>query len=169
MNQIYEQQLKEFCISTDPSRLDHDAVYKFLSNTYWGRQRPRPVFDKAMKHSLCFGVYKKREQVGFARVITDYATYAYLADVYVEEAHRGQGLGRWLVKSILAHPELVPMRRWALITKDAHKLYRGCGFSPLNEPEHHMQRLEPYTAETNRLKSSLLRFSKKVFQKRSAK
>jgi GNAT superfamily N-acetyltransferase len=127
--------------------LDRVSIHGFLSNSYWAKHRPREVFEKALENSVCFGLYRSSHQVGFARVITDCATFAYLADVYILEPYRGQGLAKWLITSILAHPALRQVRRWLLTTKDAHKLYRECGFSGLKEPEHHMQRLQPYPGE----------------------
>lgn len=166
MTPAFEQHKGGFTVSTDPARLNHDLVHQFLASTYWGKQRPRAILEKAMRNSLCFGVYRKHEQVGFARVITDYATYAYLADVFILEEHRGKGLGKWLVQSVIKCPDLVPMRRWALITRDAQKLYRECGFAPLNEPEHHMQLLQPYPGEKPKsLKSALSRFAKGFLSK----
>jgi GNAT superfamily N-acetyltransferase len=143
----YELSNGEFILSTDPSRLDVVDIHEFLSRSYWANHRPRETFEKAVKNSLCFGVYSGRRQIGFARVVTDYATFAYLADVYIVELFRGRGLAKWLVTSILSHPDLKQVRRWLLTTRDAHKLYRGCGFSELKEPEHHMQLLQPYPGE----------------------
>jgi GNAT superfamily N-acetyltransferase len=134
----------EFTVSSDPARLDVEAVWDFLSQTYWGKERPRAVFDKSLRHSLCFGVYHRDRQVGFARVITDYGTFGYLADVYILEPYRGRGLGRWLVQCVLAHPEVRGLRRWALVTRDCQRLYRECGFTALQHPDHHMQKLQPY-------------------------
>ncbi len=143
----YELTRGEFSLSTDPKRLDLEAMHEFLSQSYWARHRPRDVFQKAVDNSLCFGLYRGARQVGFARVISDFATFAYLADVYVLELYRGRGLAKWMVCSILAHPDLRAVRRWLLTTKDAHKLYRECGFCDLKEPEHHMQLLQPYPGE----------------------
>jgi GNAT superfamily N-acetyltransferase len=140
----YAVQRDDLTISADPARLDMDGIYAFLSQTYWARERAREVLEKAIRNSCSFGLYREKEQIGFARVVTDYATYGYLADVYVLEAYRGRGLARWLVQSILAHPELKHLRRWALVTKDAHKLYRDCGFTELQHPEDHMQKLQPH-------------------------
>lgn len=167
---VYEQKRGEFTLSTDPRRLNLETIHAFLASTYWGKQRPRATLERAIQHSLCFGIYRKQEQVGFARVITDYATYAYLADVFVAEAHRGKGLGRWLVESALNHPELAGMRRWALITRDAQKLYRQCGFTGLQEPEHHMQRLQPYPGEKPKSVSAKLgQFAKGLLSKGRAR
>ena len=161
----YELSNGEFILSTDPSRLDLVDIHAFLSKSYWGKHRPRDVFETAVKNSLCFGVYRGKRQIGFARVITDYASFAYLADVYILESYRGRGLAKWLITSILSHPELKPVRRWLLTTRDAHKLYRGCGFSELQEPEHHMQLLQPYPGEfpaRGRVKKQLLELGLKL-------
>jgi GNAT superfamily N-acetyltransferase len=143
----YELSKGEFTLSTNPDRLDRASIHEFLSNSYWAKHRPREVFEKALENSLCFGLYHSDQQVGFARVISDHATFAYLADVYILEPYRGRGLAKWLITNILAHPKLKEVRRWLLTTKDAHKLYRECGFSGLKEPEHHMQLLQPYPGE----------------------
>jgi GNAT superfamily N-acetyltransferase len=136
----------EFTLSDDPDRLDFSAIHHFLSNSYWGRQRPRELLRKGISNSFCFGMYRGRDQVGFARVITDYATFGYLADVYILEPYRRQGLGSWMVNHILSHPRLKDLRRWALVTEDAQELYRRCGFTELQFPKQHMQRLQPYPA-----------------------
>ena len=117
-----------YTISTDPARLDLDAVHAFLDRSYWAAGIPAEVVRRAAAHSLCFGLYHGTEQIGFARVITDRATFAYLADVYVLEAHRGQGLAEWLMEVILAHPALQGLRRFLLVTRDAHGLYARFGF-----------------------------------------
>lgn len=126
-------------VSTDRQRLDTDRIHHFLSRAYWSPGIPRDVVERAIAHSLAFGLYASAgEQVGFARAITDRATYAYLADVYVESAHRGQGLGKFLVASVLAHPDLQGLRRCALATADAHGLYAQYGFGPPSDPTRHM-------------------------------
>lgn len=125
----FEQTRGPFTISTDPGRLDVDAVHDFLSRSYWARDIPRDVVARSIAHSLCFGLYEGPLQVGFARVITDQATYAYLADVYVLEPYRGRGLAKWMLQCILAHPDLQGLRRWSLVTRDAHELYRPFGFT----------------------------------------
>jgi GNAT superfamily N-acetyltransferase len=128
-----------YVVSTDPARLDVDRIHRFLSRTYWSPGIPRGVVAKAIQNSLPFGLYAASgEQAGFARAITDHATYAYLADVYVEAPHRGRGLGRFLVGCVLGHPELPGLRRWALATADAHGLYEGFGFGPAPQPGIHM-------------------------------
>jgi GNAT superfamily N-acetyltransferase len=132
-------------ISTDPARLDRDLVQDFLHNdAYWARGVPREVVDRCIENSISFGVYRGGEQVGFARVVTDRAAIAYLADVFVVAGHRGRGLGTWLVESVLAHPDLQGLRRFMLGTKDAHALYERFGFRPLAEPQRMMEIASPY-------------------------
>jgi GNAT superfamily N-acetyltransferase len=142
----YEAKQGDFTISTDPARLDVEVICGFLRSTYWARQRPRATMEKAIRHSLCFGVYLAGRQIGFARAITDYATFAYMADVFILEPYRGKGLGKWLVRTMLEHPELKGLRRWSLLTQDAHSLYAQCGFTPAAHPEHVMERLQDYPA-----------------------
>jgi GNAT superfamily N-acetyltransferase len=132
----------EFSISTDPPRLDIDRIYEFLSReAYWALGRSREVVERSIHHSLNFGLYHGTEQVGFARVVTDRATFAWLADVFVQPGFRKQGLSQWLMTVISGHPELQGLRRWILATRDAHELYRRFGFEPLSAPERFMQRL----------------------------
>ena len=129
----------EFEISTDRERLDREAIHAFLSNSYWARGIPRAVLDRSIENSLCFGVYEGRRLVGFARVITDLSTFAYLADVFVLESHRGRGLSRWLMEIIRGHPQLQGLRRWTLATRDAHGLYEKFGFRRLASPDRLME------------------------------
>jgi GNAT superfamily N-acetyltransferase len=129
----------DYSISSDPSRLDLQAIHAFLSQAYWSREVPMEVVRRAIENSIAFGVFWKGEQVGFARVISDRATFAYLADVYVLEAHRGKGLAKELMKVILAHPDLQGLRRLMLATADAHGLYEQFGFKPLATPERFME------------------------------
>ena len=129
----------DYAISSDPARLDVTAIHAFLSRSYWAAGVPRAVVARALAHSLCFGLYHGAAQVGLARVITDRATFAYLADVYVLEAHRGQGLSKWLIQTLLAHEELQGLRRFLLATKDAHGLYARFDFKPLHWPERLME------------------------------
>ncbi|MDB5224033.1 MAG: N-acetyltransferase [Chitinophagaceae bacterium] len=128
----------EYTISTDKSKIDIDYVHAFLSHSYWSPGVPMETVKKAMEGSLCFAVYNNKVQIGYARMITDKATFAYLADVFIDENYRGKGLGKWLVKAILAHPELQGLRRILLATKDAHKLYEQLGFTAINNPERYM-------------------------------
>ncbi len=126
-------------ISTDPAKLDVDLIHSFLADSYWAAGIPREIVERSIRHSLCFGVFDGDEQIGFARVISDRATFAYLADVFVLESHRGRGLGVWLMECIKAHPDLQGFRRWILGTRDAHGLYRKVGFRPLAEPSIYME------------------------------
>jgi GNAT superfamily N-acetyltransferase len=131
-------------LSTDPARLDLQAVHAYLTRSYWSPGIPRDVVDRAAANSLCFGLYHAGEgQVGFARVVTDRATFAYLCDVYVLEGHRGHGLSKWLMTAIVEHPELQGLRRFMLGTKDAHGLYAQYGFTPLDNPARMMEILRP--------------------------
>ncbi len=118
----------EYTISTDPRRLDLDLIHRFLAGSYWAQGRALERVVKSIEQSLPFGLYHGEVQVGFARVLTDYVVLAYLADVFVLEAHRGKGLGAWLVRVVTSHPELQQIRRWLLGTRDAHELYRKFGF-----------------------------------------
>jgi GNAT superfamily N-acetyltransferase len=133
----------DYVISTDNSRLDLDVIHRYLTASYWAEGIPFDIVERSIRNSLNFGLYKRDVQIGFARVITDRATYAYLADVFVLEAHRGEGLGKWLIESIVSHPELQGLRRWSLVTRDAHGLYRLFGFSELKRPETYMEKLAP--------------------------
>lgn len=139
-----------FVISTDGNRLDRDAIHEFLRTSYWAAGIPRDVLDRSIDFALCFGLYEGDRQIGFARVITDRATFAYLSDVYVLEEYRGRGLATWLMQAVLEHPELQGLRRWMLATHDAHGLYRRVGFGELAHPEYLMEmvfagRYEPKT------------------------
>jgi GNAT superfamily N-acetyltransferase len=126
-------------VSTDPARLDLERIHRFLSTAYWSPGIPAEVVRRAVANSLPFGLYGPAgEQVGFARAITDRATYAYLADVYVEVDHRGKGLGKFLLSCVTTHPELQGLRRWALATADAHGLYERHGFAPPSAPQIHL-------------------------------
>jgi GNAT superfamily N-acetyltransferase len=122
----------EYLISTDPARLDLDLVHRFLSEeAYWSPGVAREIVERSIEHSLNFGVYRGDEQVGFARVVTDYATFAWLADVFVLESDRRRGLGRWLLETVTSHADLQSVRRWVLATADAHRLYEPFGFRPI--------------------------------------
>ena len=137
-------QNSEFIISTDRNRLQIEAIYKFLSEeSYWAKERTKEQTVTAIKNSLPFGVYKGENQIGFARVVTDYATFAYLGDVYILEEFRGLGLSKWLMDVIVAHPDLQNFRRWILATKDAHELYEKFGFTALKFPERWMEKAAP--------------------------
>jgi len=128
-----------YTISTDRARLDREAIHGFLRNSYWAKEIPRTVVDRSIDNALCFGVYDGPTQVGFARVISDFATFAYLGDVFVLESHRGRGLSKWLMEVILGHPDLQGLRRWSLATRDAHGLYERFGFRRPSNPDRLME------------------------------
>jgi len=130
-------------VDSDPSRLDMDVIHGFLASCYWSKGISRELLAKAIRNSLCFGVYEDDRQVGFARVVTDQATFAYLADVFVLESHRGRGLARELVAAIAADPRLQGLRRWVLVTRDAHPLYAKFGFKALAAPDRFMELHDP--------------------------
>src|SRR5215831_6778294 len=133
---VVEFRRGEFVVSTDRARLDLDVIHGFLTNSYWAKGIPRERVALSIEHSLCFGVYDgSGAQAGFARVITDFATYAYIADVFVLDSHRGRGLGKLLMKAIMQHPALQGFRRWSLSTRDAHALYAQFGFTALQFPD----------------------------------
>lgn len=137
-----EYKRDNFTISDDPSRLDIDSICDFLSRAYWAEKRSRAVIERSIKHSLNFGVYDGKRQIGFARVVTDFAIFAYLCDVFIHEDYRGQALGKWMMESILAHPELQGLRRWCLLTRDAHGLYNQFGFTELSDPLRWMEKFD---------------------------
>ena len=142
-------QRNEYEISDDRLRLDIKLIHKYLSTeSYWATGRDAKTVERSIQNSLPFGVYKNGKQVGFARVLTDYATFAWIADVFVLTEHRGQGLSKWLMEVILAHPDLQGFRRWVLATKDAHELYRKYGFQGLKRPERWMERPDPKMRES---------------------
>jgi GNAT superfamily N-acetyltransferase len=143
-----EWRREEFTISTDKERLDRAAIHEFLRGSYWAKGIPREVVDRSIEHSLCFGLYDGNRLVGFARVISDLATFGYLSDVFVLESHRGRGLATWFIQIIMAHPDLQGLRRWMLATADAHGLYRKIGFTEPSRPERLMEKLlaDPYGA-----------------------
>ena len=144
MMSFHEWQNGDFVISTKRERLQPGAIHKFLSEeSYWARERTFEQTETAIKNSLPFGVYKGENQIGFARVVTDYATFAYLGDVYILEEFRGRGLSKWLMEVISEHPELQGFRRWILATKDAHTLYEKFGFHELVHPERWMEKPAP--------------------------
>ena len=139
----------DYTISTDRSRLDVELIHDFISNqSYWGQGRTLEVVQRALDNSLNFGLYNDTQQVGFARVVTDYATFAWIADVFILPEHRGRGLSKWLMELMLAHPRLQGFRRWVLATKDAHSLYERFGFIPLHRPERWMERPDPNMQES---------------------
>ena len=132
-----------FLISTDRAKLDVEMIHGFLTRSYWAEGIPRETLMRAIENSLCFGVYNGGEQVGFARVVSDFATYAYLADVFILEPYRERGLGKELIATVMAHPELQGLRRWSLGTRDAHGLYAQFGFTALENPSRMMEVANP--------------------------
>ena len=129
-----------FEVSDDPRRLDLAAIHRFISGeSYWAEGISEALLARAIAHSLCFGLYEGSRQVGFARVVTDRATFGYLCDVYVERDRRGAGLGKWLVACVLEHPDLQGLRRLSLMTRDAHDLYRPFGFRALPEASRYLE------------------------------
>jgi GNAT superfamily N-acetyltransferase len=128
-----------FVISTDPKRLDLEALHAYLRQSYWAEKIPMETVRRSVEGSMCFGLFDGTVQIGFARVITDKATFAYLCDVYVLEDYQNQGLGTWLMKTVCSHPELQGLRRFVLVTRDAHGLYAKFGFTPLKDPSRHME------------------------------
>lgn len=134
----------QFEISTDKNRLQIDIIQKFLvEDSYWARERTLQQTEKAIENSICFGVYAGTRQIGFARVVSDCATFAYIGDVFILDEFRGQGLSKKLMEAMLAHPDLQKLRRWILATKDAHGLYEQFGFHNLKFPERWMERPAP--------------------------
>ncbi len=137
---VMEYRHGEFLLSTSRKRLNLDVVHGFLTKCYWAHGIPREVVARSIEHALCFGIYDgEGAQVGFARVISDFATIAYLGDVFVLEKHRGRELGKWLMECIVQHPALQNLRRWILTTRDAHGLYSQFGFTPVTAPERYME------------------------------
>ena len=132
-----------FLISTDQDRLDIKAIHAYLSRSYWAEGIPFDTVAKSIRESLCFGLFEGSLQIGFARVISDRATFAYLCDVYVLEGHNGQGLSTWLMENVCAHPDLQGLRRFVLVTRDAHGLYEKFGFTPLAAPSRYMEITRP--------------------------
>lgn len=138
----FEYHRDDYTISTDKTRLDIPCIHQYLSErSYWAKGRSLEVVKRSIQHSLCFGVYKAGEQVGFARIVTDYATFSWLCDVFILENHRGRGLGKWLVETIVEHPAFHPTNKFMLATSNAHELYRRYGgFDNLPSPEKWMVR-----------------------------
>lgn len=133
----------EFLISDEPRRLDLAKIHKWIATSYWAQGIPKETFERSVRFSLCFGVYKGPSQVAFARVVSDFATFAYLADVYVADDMRGKGLAKMMMEQIGAHPTLQGLRRWVLVTADAHSLYEKYGFKSLAHAEKYMEKTDP--------------------------
>jgi|SRR5580658_1069014 GNAT superfamily N-acetyltransferase len=146
---VMEYRLGEFVISTSRERLSLDVVHSFLTNCYWAKGIPREIVARSIEHSLCFGIYEgSGAQVGFARVVSDFATVAYLGDVFVLESHRGRGLSKWLMQCVMQHPALQHLRRWILLTRDAHGLYSQFDFTLVSAPERYMELHKPEIYKT---------------------
>ncbi|MFZ0198852.1 MAG: GNAT family N-acetyltransferase [Candidatus Sulfotelmatobacter sp.] len=146
---VMEYRRGEFLISTSRERLNLNMVHGFLTNCYWAKGITREIVARSIEHSLCFGIYDRSSvQVGFARVVSDFATVAYLGDVFVLESHRGRGLSKWLMECIAQYPALQNLRRWILLTRDAHGLYSQFGFTPVKAPERYMELHRPKVYET---------------------
>ncbi len=143
MQKLFETKRENFIISTNPNQLDFDTVCDFLSRSYWANDRPREVIEHSLANSLVFGMYDGERQIGLARVVTDYATFAWLCDVFIDDTYRGKGLGKWLMESIHSHPNLQGLRRWLLATRDAQGLYSQFGWMPLENPERWMAITQP--------------------------
>jgi GNAT superfamily N-acetyltransferase len=146
---VLEHSVGEYVISTDKSKLDLDVIHGYLRDCYWAKGIPRDIVARSIEHSLCFGIYLGQEQVGFSRVITDYATFMYLADVFVLESHRGKGLSVAMMDMIVNYPELQGIRTWTLLTKDAHGLYEKFDFQNHAEPKRFMIRKVPYPYQSD--------------------
>ena len=140
MPQLLETHRDTFTISTDLSRLDVDAITDMLSRAYWAQGRTCEMIARYLQHSLTFGLYDGFRQIGLARVVSDYTTFAWLCDVFIHEDYRGHGLGKWLMETVHSHPDLQNLRRWMLATKDAHGLYKQFGWVPLEPPKSWMMK-----------------------------
>ena len=147
MPQLLIAHKDKYTISTDPARLDMDAICDFLTRAYWAKGRPRERTERAIANSLVFGVYDGNRQIGLARVVSDYAVFAYLCDVFIHEEYRARGIGKWLMQTVMGHPDLQGLRRWTLATSDAHGLYRQFGWDALQSPEKWMEILRPFPGE----------------------
>lgn len=139
----FERSRETFRITTDTSAMEVEAIHGYLTRSYWAGGIPKALVEKAMAGSLCFGLLDGARQIGFARVVTDRATFAYLCDVYVLEPYQGRGLGTWFMRELMTHPDLQGLRRFGLVTRDAHRLYEKCGFSALSNPWGHMEIVRP--------------------------
>ena len=139
---------ENYRLTTDAARFDMDVLFRFISEeSYWARGMARETFERAVRHSLCFGLFDGERQIGFGRVVSDFASVAYLNDVFVLEDYRGRGLSKWMMDCILSHPDLEVVRRWLLVTADAQELYRKFGFTPLAAPEEFMELRGPEVSE----------------------
>jgi GNAT superfamily N-acetyltransferase len=143
----------EFLVTCDPAKVDVEVIAAFLRESYWAKNIPIGVVRKSIENSLTFNLLKGEEQIGFARVITDFATIGYLGDVFVLPDYRGQGLGKWLMECVFSHPDLQGFRRWILVTLDAHKLYEKFGFTRLAKPELFMENFNPAVYQSDGIQS----------------
>lgn len=141
--EVFEHRKGDYLISTDRSKIDLNSVHDFLTHSYWAENISKTIVQKSIDNSLCFAVYHRQDIVGFARVISDFATFAYLADVFILPVQRGNGLSKLLMQVIIDHPDLQGLRRFILATKDAHGLYGQFGFKPFDKPERWMQKHDP--------------------------
>jgi len=139
----------EYLLSTDKSRIDVETVHHFLSHSYWAQNIPLEVVQKSINNSLCFAIYHQQVLIGFARAVSDFATFAYLADVFILPEERGKGLSKWLMEIIMDHPQLRGLRRFVLATRDAHALYAQFGFTPFDKPDRWMQKHDPEVYNRN--------------------
>ena len=140
---IQECRRGSYTISTNKKKLDLFLIHRFLAESYWSKGITIDKVKNSITNSLCFGVYEGTKQIGFARVVTDYSLFGYLADVFIVEEYRGNGLSKWLMECIINHPDVKDLRTWMLATRDAHGLYKKFGFKPLAEPEKYMRRKNP--------------------------
>ncbi|HSG45031.1 MAG TPA: GNAT family N-acetyltransferase [Anaerolineales bacterium] len=147
MPQMLEVKKDNFTISTDPSRLDVDAIADMLTRAYWAKGRPRENTERAIANSLVFGLYDGDKQIGIARIVSDFAVFAYLCDVFIHEDYRSRGLGKWLMETVKSHPDLQGLRRLLLATHDAHELYKQYGWMPLENPHNWMEIIYRYAGE----------------------
>jgi len=141
--EITEWRKDDYILSTDKAKIDVNAVHQFLTHSYWAEGIPMDLVKRSIENSLCFGMYYQQKQIGFARVISDFATFAYLADVFIIPEERGKGLSKWLMQTIIDHPYLQGLRIFTLATKDAHELYAQFGFTLFDKPERWMQKHNP--------------------------
>ena len=149
MPQIIETHKDNFTVSTDPARLDLDTIVDMLTRAYWAKGRPRERTERALANSLVFGLYDGDKQIGIARIVSDYAIFAYLCDVFIHEEYRARGLGKWLMETVKTHPDLQGLRRFLLATHDAHELYKQYGWMPLENPHNWMEILKRNPGENS--------------------
>lgn len=139
MIDFYEKKKDDFLITTDPHKIDVNVVYELLNATYWAQGRSIGIIQKSIDYSLCFSLLDQGKQVGFLRVVTDRAVYAYLCDIVIDEQYRGRGMGKWMLQCVFEHPDLLHLKRWSLVTKDAHDFYKQFGFKELSDANKYME------------------------------